>query len=469
MRCLSRLFERLARRLVASTLLALLCCSALHAQQGGEAAIIDKETVQMLMKRIDQLEARVKELEVGKQPAEARVASCLDPAKVPADLPASSEAAAAPGPVASPAGELVTSQAATVPKTPSEQTQQENATIERTDLSKTLLRIRGFGDVSLHGDTMKGDTTAFSLGQLDLFVTSDMSEKFKFLADILFEGGPDNVNSSSPGPPNTLSVDVERYLLQYSPSDYLKISAGKGHAAIGYYSTTFQHSTWLQTAVGRPFLYAFEDHGGILPIHMVGVSATGIVPSGNLGLHYVAEVGDGRSMRTALEQESAETSVDDENHIAYNLGFFARPESLPGLQTGFSMYHDAISLTGKPNLDEKIYSGYAVLTGPRFEWLNEAVLDRQSVVKTPTSFNTPGFYTQISRQYGSYRPYFRYEYVNVAKANPVFSDVGLRYGPSAGLRYDASESVALKFQYDYTYLRKEPGVHGLTMQVGFTF
>jgi len=57
----------------------------------------------------------------------------------------------------------------------------------------------------------------------------------------------------------------------------------------------------------------------------------------------------------------------------------------------------------------------------------------------------------------------------VAKMNPVFSDVGLRYGPSAGLRYDASESVALKFQYDYTYLRKEPGVHGLTMQVGFTF
>ena len=34
--------------------------------------------------------------------------------------------------------------------------------------------------------------------------------------------------------------------------------------------------------------------------------------------------------------------------------------------------------------------------------------------------------------------------------NLVFPDVGLREGPSVGLRFDASESVALKFQYDYT-------------------
>jgi len=65
------------------------------------------------------------------------------------------------------------------------------------DLSKTLLRIRGFGDVSLSGDTKKGDTTSFSLGQLDLFVTSDISEKFKFLSEIVFEGGPDNITAIS--------------------------------------------------------------------------------------------------------------------------------------------------------------------------------------------------------------------------------------------------------------------------------
>jgi hypothetical protein len=38
-----------------------------------------------------------------------------------------------------------------------------------------------------------------------------------------------------------------------------------------------------------------------------------------------------------------------------------------------------------------------------------------------------------------------------------------------GLRFDASESVALKLQYDYTGLRRQPGVNGLALQVGFTF
>jgi hypothetical protein len=457
------------RRLLVSACLVLLCGSALRAQQVRETAAIDSETVQLLMKRIDKLEARVKELEVGNQQAQSSLASNPENKKVTPSPPATATAATAPEPESTLGEDLTTAQAATASSSPLEQTQQENATIERTDLSKTLLRIRGFGDVSLHGDTMKGDTTSFSLGQLDLFITSDMSEKFKFLADILFEGGPDNVNSASVGPPNTLNVDVERYLLQYSPNDFLNISAGKGHTAIGYYSTAYQHSTWLQTAVGRPFLYEFEDHGGILPIHMVGVSASGIVPAGNLGLHYVAEVGDGRSARTTLDTESSVGSLDDENRIAYNLGLFARPENLPGFQIGLSAYRDVLTPPQAAKIGETIIAGHAILIQPKFEWLNEAVLVRQTLAGTRTTFNTPGYYSQIAKQFGSYRPYFRYQFINVSSRNPVFSDVGLRYGPSAGIRYDANESVALKFQYDYTYLRKEPGVHGLTMQVGFTF
>ena len=74
----------------------------------------------------------------------------------------------------------------------SEPTSSDNAMADRMDLSKTLLRIRGFGDVSLHGDTMKGDATSFSLRQLDLFVTSDVSDKFKFLSEIVFEAGPNS-------------------------------------------------------------------------------------------------------------------------------------------------------------------------------------------------------------------------------------------------------------------------------------
>ena len=444
-------------------------CSVLTAQQGG-GSVVDQETIQALMKRIDQLEARVKELEAGKKVLET---GNLTSNPGPAAVPQTKVVVTGPAPPLSAPEATVSSGAALVSPTPpsrdADQIQAETSTAERLDVSKTLLRIRGFGDASLHGDTKKGDTTFFSLGQLDLFVTSDMSEKFKFLADILFEGGPDKMYSVNSGPPNILNVDVERYLLQYSQNDYLKVSSGRGHVAIGYYSTAYQHSTWLQTAIGRPFLYEFEDAGGILPIHMIGATASGMIPSGTLGLHYVAEVGNGRASRNPIEQEAIANSIDDENHIAFNLAAFARPDAISGFQAGFSVYRDVLSPANAHKIGETILAAHAVLIRPKYEWLNEALLDRQAIVGTSRAFNTPGFYSQVSRQYGLYRPYFRYQYVNVAKNEPVFPDVALRHGPSLGVRFDASESVALKFQYDYTFLRNQPGIHGLTTQVGFTF
>ena len=351
----------------------------------------------------------------------------------------------------------------------SEPTSSDNAMADRMDLSKTLLRIRGFGDVSLHGDTMKGDATSFSLRQLDLFVTSDVSDKFKFLSEIVFEAGPNSFYGQPQPEENSFGVDLERYLLQYSFNDFLNISAGRGHTAIGYYNTAYHHSTWLQTTTGRPFLFDFEDHGGILPIHMVGVSASGQIPSGQLGLHYVAEVGNGRESRSPLQEEPVHNEVDDENHKAYNVAVFARPEALRSFQTGLSVYRDILAPANNPRIEETIVAAHAILIRPKFEWLNEALLDRHTPLNSTASFNIPGFYTQLSRQFGSYRPYFRYEYVNVSNREPVFTDVALRHGPLAGLRYDASESVALKFQYNYTFLRNQHGTTGLTMQLGFTF
>jgi hypothetical protein len=148
---------------------------------------------------------------------------------------------------------------------------------------------------------------------------------------------------------------------------------------------------------------------------------------------------------------------------------FARPEAVPGLQAGLSFYRDILAPLNQPKVGESILAGHVILERSKYEWLNEALLDRHTIQGTSLSFNTPGFYSQISKQFGSYRPYFRYQYVNAPNNEPIFPDVQLREGPSAGLRFDASESVALKFQYDYTFLRNQPGVNELELQLGFTF
>lgn len=456
----------LATRLFLLSLLTLPCVSSLGAQQAGNETVVDKQTLQLLLQRIDQLETRVKNLEAERQQS---VTANLGPATAQANLPA---VVAPSQPQPKPAIQTSpSSQAAPASPQESEPSQSENAMAERMDLSKTLLRIRGFGDVSFHGDTHKGDTTSFSLGELDLFTTSDISDKFKFLSEIVFEGGTSSIYGAPQpqSPQNGFGVDLERYLLQYSHSDYLNISAGRLHTAIGYYNTAYHHSTWLQTATGRPFVFEFEDEGGILPIHMVGVSASGLIPSGSLGLHYVAEVGNGRSSRAPLVQEPVQNVVDENNHKAFNVEVFAKPDALPGLQTGFSVYRDVLTPINSPRIGETILDAHVILIRSNYEWLNEALLIRHSVIGGSTAYNTPAFYSQVSRQFGSFRPYFRYQYVNAPSNDPIFPDVALRDGPSAGVRFDASEFVALKLQYDYTFLRQQPGVNSLALQLGFTF
>jgi hypothetical protein len=488
-------------------LLSLVVCSsgllAQEGQPGGSTVVVDKQLLQQMMQRIDQLEARVQELEADKQDGKViKAMATVPPAPTTSLTPAVHASVIAPSPVltsqmiapttASPSMLMsafpqpgVTKQmpgSTQIPSAPeAEQAQLENPMAERMDFSKTLLRIRGFGDISLIGgnqdaqpaNNIPAQTTSFALGELDLFITSDISEKFNFLTELVFEGGPDNIYGVQRGVPNAFKVEPERYLIQYSYNDYLNISAGRFHTAIGYYNTAYHHSTWFQTTTDRPYLFAFEDEGGILPTHTVGVSATGLIPSGSLGLHYVAEVGNGRASRDPLVQEPVQNEVDDENHKAYNLAVFARPEAVPGLQTGFSVYRDLLIPINSPKVSETIMAFHAVLERQKYEWLNEVLLDRQALANGGRVYNTPGFYSLVSRQFGAWRPYFRYQYVNVAKTNPIFPDVGLQNGPSVGIRFDASEFVAVKFQYDHTFQRQEPGTQPgfstLTLQIGFTF
>jgi hypothetical protein len=180
-------------------------------------------------------------------------------------------------------------------------------------------------------------------------------------------------------------------------------------------------------------------------------------------------LGNGRESRTPLTTEPVQNEISDSNGKAFNLAVFAKPDAVPGLQTGFSVYHSVLVPQNQPKVGEIILAAHAVLIRPKYEWLNEVLVDRHSVAGTPFVFHTPGFYSQVSEQFHAYRPYFRYQYVNAPANEPIFPDVGLRSGPSVGLRYDASEFVALKLQYDHTTLRRQPGVDSITAQVGFTF
>jgi hypothetical protein len=389
--------------------------------------------VAALLKRIDQLEQRVKTLEADKTPSNDATVSSSSTAM--SAMASSSKPSTSSDSMAGMGG----------------------MSMPTPEHHFGNMNVQGFADVGWVGNDQSHSTNSFYLGQMNLFITSKLSETSSIIAETVFESDDRNA----------YGVELERLLYNWSPNDSFNISVGRFHSAIGYYNTAYHHSTWMQTAMNRPQLFAFEDDGGILPIHNVGVSVTGLVPSGSLGLHYIAELGNGRTSRSLLK-EPVQNVLDENNRKSTNFGFYVRPQRFRGFQAGFSWYNDRLMPDGLPRIGESIYSVHAVYNTPKLEFLNEAVLVRH----TPDgvrSYNTPGWYSQISPQLKYVRPYFRYQYVNASVNEPVYSDVGLMHGPSVGLRFNMSEFAAFKIQYDRGMYRTQSPTNGLGAQMSFAF
>ena len=124
-------------------------------------------------------------------------------------------------------------------------------------------QIKGFLNVNAMytSDTAKGDNNRakFILGQYDLFITSQITDKISMLGESVFEWDGD------------FGVDVERLYIKYTHDNHFAISAGKFHTPLGYWNNAFHHGLVIQPTIVRPDVLKFEDDGGILPVHETGV------------------------------------------------------------------------------------------------------------------------------------------------------------------------------------------------------
>jgi hypothetical protein len=69
---------------------------------------------------------------------------------------------------------------------------------------------------------------------------------------------------------NQVGIDLERLHLRWTSGGFW-IEAGRSHTDLGYWNLAYHHGSWLQPTIERPRVVRFEDSGGVLPIHWVGV------------------------------------------------------------------------------------------------------------------------------------------------------------------------------------------------------
>ena len=391
----------------------------------------EHELLEQLLQQIQLLQARVAELE-----AKESFARPNQPAP--------------PVAVASPAAAVPT---ASVPAHP--------ADIEINEVSPRL-HLNAYGDVGFAANDRGAGTNAFDVGSLDLFLTSRLSDHISVLGEFLLLAQPDN----------KIEPDLERLMLEYKRNDYFTFGMGRYHTDIGYYNATFHHIQWFATPIGRPLMFRFDDDGGFLPLQEIGLSANGNIPSGKLGLQWVAQAGNGRDHTP--DNEPAQNRTDFNHGKSFNINVSAHPAWFSGLTTGFSVYHDDLTPTELPKIGQSIMDVYVVYRNQRLEWLNEA-LDIRDAVHNGRTFQAPGFYSQISYAFGRYRPYFRYAFENTNDADPVFSPaanevvVSRQNDASVGIRVDLNSFAAFKLQYDRLSQRNMSSYNQLSSQFSFSF
>ncbi len=409
----------MGRRLSASILLFFLTATTTFAQTPSEAPSPEiARLIQKLLDRIDSLEKRVAELE-GRPTGEAETA------KVEAPPPP-------------------------VQPIPNAQVEAEARVVYPN------LKFRGFTDVNFAATDQTSQRQGFDEGQFVLHLSSALSPRISFFGELALTATPDDFRPT-----------VERSIIRFDQSDYLKVSFGRYHTPINWWNANYHHGLWLQTTITRPEMSRIG--GRFIPIHFVGALVEGTLPANGLNLTYNLGVGNGRSDEIGEPGDAGDVN----SHRAWLGNFFIKPIRPFGLQTGGSVYRDRITLGDGRDFREWIASGNVVWLREDPEIIAEFSNIRHSSIDGGEVFDSQGFYIQVGYRLpwrdSALKPYYRYEYIDVAIGDPVFLGVPNLRGSTVGFRYDLSFFAALKAEFRHLDRLSDGDANGGFMQISFTF
>ena len=327
------------------------------------------------------------------------------------------------------------------------------------------LNLQWFGDVDFRtgGKVKNGEAqpNTFSLGQLGLMAHSHLTENVSVLSEIVFQYKDDESSSTT----------IERLFLQYQLSDLVNFRLGRTHTPFGYWNETFHHGTWFQTTTLRPEIMRFHDGGSVLPIHSVGLEMYGYQSMNLLDVYYDTGVANGRGKKYT---DTVDVQDQNGNKAVYGV-FSLAPAAVPGLRFGANVYKDVIPPDASTparngDIDELISGAHVVYIRNHLELLSEAMWIQHDDAVSSRRFTTWGMYAQVGYELGAFKPYYRFDRLDVAEGDPY-------YGPQVvdetrntlGLRWDFIDRAALKFEYQHIHQDNLSSPHAFYVQAAFTF
>jgi hypothetical protein len=306
--------------------------------------------------------------------------------------------------------------------------------------------VHGFVDVGAGWSSAQDPRHArgFNAGSLDLYLTPQIGERVKSLIELAVESNQSGAE-----------VDLERIQLGYTLSDAVTLWAGRFHSPFGQWNTDFHHGANLQTSISRPDIIEFEDRGGLVPAHSVGLWLTGRSRLDAGRLIFDAYLANGPSIRNRQLDPGVVNDSNADKMLGVRLGYEAS-QGFGGLRLGL---HAFASDVGQYSADDtlrnttrlRVLGGYAVYDANDWELRGEYYgFGNRDVAGGPTRRSNAGF-VQLGRSVGAWTPFARYESVGLDAQDNYFRSLAsarpYRY-VAMGVKYalDANSSFKLELR-----------------------
>ncbi|MFD3001941.1 hypothetical protein ACFS7Z_16325 [Pontibacter toksunensis] len=315
--------------------------------------------------------------------------------------------------------------------------------------SQSNTQIRGFVDVSA---VYSNDRLFFALGEQDLFITSDISDRVSFLGETVFKFDPFSATR--------FSVSVERVIIRYNIAGNHNVLVGKHHTPLNYWNDTYHHGRAFFPTIYRPLIFSTP----LFPIHTTGISLQGL----NLGpmkFGYDIMFGNGLGASDVFD-------IDDNKSVT--LALHIKP--VDNLRIGVSYYRDVFNKGAKLHgghilgwrLKENLVTASVASFGEKVEVLAESMVGI-------THTDSTGYKRSISSYvYAGYKatekviPYVRYDQLRYQEGELGFANNNTA-SYLAGIRYQINYLAVIKLEYQHQRSELLPDVNLVSTQFAIGF
>lgn len=300
-------------------------------------------------------------------------------------------------------------------------------------LDKTKMKGFAHFEAGLNADN---GNPVFYVGEQDLFITSQVTDKLDFLGEsvIRYNSVDQEFHSS-----------IERIILKYNYLGNHNILGGKHHTPINFWNDTYHHGRVFFPTIDRPIL--FKEN--IIPIHTTGISFQGQNLT-NLRFGYDIMFGNGIS--------TGDKSINSNNNLATTIALHVKP--FDGMRTGITAYYDKVDQSstssghhgsGKVHeaIDQQIYTAYFSYFKKNFEIILEgSTVFNKGAESGINQANT--FYAYFGKNIEKLNliPYVRYDLLLVEEDEVYFNSYDQEQFV-IGLRHELNYKAVVKLEYQF--------------------